>query len=455
MIQRSKINGVTCDVYEADSRVDDIYAAYGAKMTIKQLAATTGANVAGNLPYAEYKVTGLPIGHMVVDGKDVTQMFNAKTLNRDSLYMMPDGTMHIGRPPAGAPWSLQGSPPLLEDGIDVVDDGIKRDQLGTDIWKNDAKHIRIAYGLKSPYELVIVRTRANVTLKALAAIMAALGCVDAINGDGGGSTTLYPADSGNGRKLGAALCIKEGVRDMGKLTIKQYLIPKGRGNRPGHAMKAEWITVHLTGNKAKTADAANHAEYLAVNPKSAAAPVSWHFTVDDKLAYQHLPTNESGWHAGDSSSGPGNRKSIGIEVCENEGINQAKAWLNAAELTAQLMFEQNLPITAVVQHNKWSGKNCPQDLRANGGAGWAKFIADVKKARAALDPLPDEKPITVPGPFSDVPGNHWSAGAVEWAKDIGIAQGYPDGSLGFGENITIERQLVLLHRLYQLMKEVK
>ena len=68
MIQRTKINGVTCDVYEADSRVDDIYAAFGPLKTIKQLAVLTGADVAGNLPYAEYKVTGLPIGHMVVDG---------------------------------------------------------------------------------------------------------------------------------------------------------------------------------------------------------------------------------------------------------------------------------------------------------------------------------------------------------------------------------------------------
>ncbi|RJX40854.1 hypothetical protein D3P09_02190 [Paenibacillus pinisoli] len=234
MIQRIKINGVTCDVCEADSRVDDIYAAFGAKMTINQLAVATGADVAGNLPYAEYKIGGVPLGRNVVGGKQVS-VDGPKTIARDSLFMLSDETMHIGRPPAGVTWSLQGSPPLLAGGVDVVDDGIKRDQLGKDIWANNAKHIRIAYGLKSPYELVIVRTRAEVTLKALAEIMKTLGCVVAINGDGGGSTTLYPADSGNGRKLGAALCIKGAakLKLIGDQKPKLVIDPGHGGKDPG------------------------------------------------------------------------------------------------------------------------------------------------------------------------------------------------------------------------------
>lgn len=56
-----------------------------------------------------------------------------------------------------------------------------------------------------------------------------------------------------------------------------------------------------------------HARYEK-NPET---PTSWHFTVDEKEIYQHLPLNENGWHAGDG--GTGNRKSIGIEICENDG----------------------------------------------------------------------------------------------------------------------------------------
>lgn len=424
----TKVNGISCYIYYSDSRIDDIFAAYGKGKTIKQIAEASGAEIAGNLPYAEHKINGIPLGRNIVNEKVVSQDSD-KTFARDSLYMLSDGTMAIGRPPAGVKWSLQGSPPLLDNGVDVVDKGLDRDQLGRDIWANNADHLRIAYGLKSPYELVIVRTRAEVTLKELAAIMKTLGCVDAINGDGGGSTTLYPFDSGNGRKLGAALCIKRGAVPM-DIKIVQDFIPVGRNNRPGHVMKPEKVTIHLTGNKAETADAANHVKYLK-GDDAAKKPVSWHFTVDDHpLVYQHLPTNENGWHAGDGSEGPGNRKSIGIEVCEYEGINQAQAWLNAAKLTALQMFIHNLKIGDIVQHNVWSGKNCPQDLRANNGAGWKKFLENVTKERKALDPLPEEKP-----PVDDLKG-HWAEDAMREAIKDGVLGGFPDGSFRPDEPLT-------------------
>lgn len=234
MIKSVKIHEIDCYVYYADSRIDNVYAAFGPLKTIKQLAEVSGADVASNLPYAEYKITGRPLGRNVVDGKVVSQD-STKTFARDSLYMLSDGSMVIGRPPADVKWSLQGSPPLLDNGVDVVNKGIERDQLGTDIWANNAAHLRIAYGLKSANELVIVRTREEVTLKTLAGIMKALGCNDAINGDGGGSTTLYPTDSGNGRKLGAALCIKEGVKMklIGDQNPELVIAPGHGGSDPG------------------------------------------------------------------------------------------------------------------------------------------------------------------------------------------------------------------------------
>ena len=77
-----------------------------------------------------------------------------------------------------------------------------------------------------------------------------------------------------------------------------------------------YITVHNTANTAVGANAKSHASYVK-NPDT---PTSWHFTVDDTEIYQHLPLNENGWHAGDGN-GDGNRKSIGIEICENADGN--------------------------------------------------------------------------------------------------------------------------------------
>lgn len=54
-----------------------------------------------------------------------------------------------------------------------------------------------------------------VYLTDLAAILLTLGCVDALNGDGGGSSYMWPDDNRWGRKLGTALIVKKGVgKDM-------------------------------------------------------------------------------------------------------------------------------------------------------------------------------------------------------------------------------------------------
>lgn len=139
--------------------------------------------------------------------------------------------------------------------------------------------------------------------------------------------------------------------------ITKDFIPVGHNNRPGYAMNPAYITVHNTANTEKGANAAMHARYVK-NPETA---TSWHFTVDEKEVYQHLPLNESGWHAGDGN-GTGNRKSIGIEICENSDGDFDKAVANAQWLIKKLMKEQGISLSNVVPHKHWSGKQCPHKL---------------------------------------------------------------------------------------------
>ena len=68
-------------------------------------------------------------------------------------------------------------------------------------------------------------------------------------------------------------------------------------------MKPRYITIHSTQNW--TADASRHS--LALKRGALRAPkrrggnrigyLIWHFTVDDTVAIQHLPTSEQGEHA--------------------------------------------------------------------------------------------------------------------------------------------------------------
>ncbi|MFY9175197.1 MAG: N-acetylmuramoyl-L-alanine amidase [Peptococcia bacterium] len=161
------------------------------------------------------------------------------------------------------------------------------------------------------------------------------------------------------------------------IPIKVDLIPVGRRNRPGYKLTPKYITIHDTANPGKGADAAAHAAYVK-GSAAASIPSSWHFTVDDKVIYQHLPLTENGWHCGDGTNGPGNRQSIGVEICENSDGNRAQAEANAAWLTAKLLRDYGLVIGAVKQHYDWSGKNCPNVLRGRKN-GWAGFLAAVEE----------------------------------------------------------------------------
>ncbi|AKD29030.1 prophage LambdaBa01, N-acetylmuramoyl-L-alanine amidase, family 2 [Bacillus velezensis NJN-6] len=154
--------------------------------------------------------------------------------------------------------------------------------------------------------------------------------------------------------------------------ITKDFIPVGHNNRPGYAMTPAYITVHNTANTARGANAAMHARYEK-NPET---PTSWHFTVDEKEIYQHLPLNENGWHAGDGNSGTGNRKSIGIEICENSDGDFEKAVANAQWLIKKLMKEQGISLANVVPHQHWSGKYCPRKLLDR----WDSFKAGISGA---------------------------------------------------------------------------
>lgn len=171
-----------------------------------------------------------------------------------------------------------------------------------------------------------------------------------------------------------------------QLAIIQDPLPTGSSNRPGTARIPTAITIHNTDNSAKGANAAAHAKYMK-GADAKRRKVSWHFTVDDKSIYQSLPVGEIGWHA---STSAGNASSIGIEICMNEGLDEAAAYEKAALLTAALAKQHGINVpTAIVQHHHWSGKNCPRVLRAKQN-GWRDFLTRVedlyRSLRAASSP---------------------------------------------------------------------
>ena len=223
------------------------------------------------------------------------------------------------------------------------------------------------------------------------------------------------------------------VTDNG-ITIQQDIIPAGRRNRPGGRNPDVYITIHETGNTDAGADAEAHGKYLTSSAGEASL-TSWHYTVDDHAIVQHLPDNETAYHAGDGAGGPGNATSIGIEICVNQDGDFEAARANAAALVRLLMAEHGIPLGNIKQHHDWNGKNCPATIRATPGA-WEAFLA--------LCGGESEEPET---PEEDA---GWYADAQNWVTSMGMA----DGTRPM-DNVTRAEAWVMLKRLYEAIKAGK
>ena len=126
----------------------------------------------------------------------------------------------IGRPDAS--WdsvreAIGGGPILLRDGRAVVDSAAE----GFDDWFANQPHARTAVGVRSDGKVIIVAVddlsnfSAGITLTDLAGLLKALGVRDAINLDGGASTTMvvdgmtvdYPLGSSSERPVADMLTV--------------------------------------------------------------------------------------------------------------------------------------------------------------------------------------------------------------------------------------------------------
>lgn len=168
----------------------------------------------------------------------------------------------------------------------------------------------------------------------------------------------------------------------GEIRVERDYLPYGARGRSRRGMNPRYVTIHSTQNWSRGADSLRHSVALK---RGALGRLSWHFTVDDKRAVQHLPTNEQGNHA--DFAGPGNKYSIGIEMCEHPGNSRSATLERTAKLAAWLCVQHDIPVSNVVPHYNWPrrgmsppNKNCPHFLLDNGrpGSKWRGFVRAVE-----------------------------------------------------------------------------
>lgn len=160
------------------------------------------------------------------------------------------------------------------------------------------------------------------------------------------------------------------------MDIKRLIVSDAVSNRVsfGRGNAKKYLTIHQTGNTSAGANAMAHHRLQA----RSGIGYGWHWQVDDHEAIQTHDHSFKIWHAGDNR-GKGNTESISIEICVNLDGDYNQSVENGAKLAAMILKEENIDISKMVQHNYWTGKNCPEQIRAcKNGICWSNFVEKVK-----------------------------------------------------------------------------
>jgi N-acetylmuramoyl-L-alanine amidase len=453
--------------------------------TIRSIGEETKAAHAMNFNFANNE-TGVPIGRLIVDGKTVVSDV-AKTANRNELYMLPSGEWWIGRAPAGAVYSAQGSPLLVDMFTVVWRDSVEHDKTDRSVWAGIA--YRVATGIMPGGEVIFAKSEKPVSMEQWAQAMKALGCVKALNGDGGGSAVLWSKGDPKtwGRLMGSAIVIEEGY-DMntdvllGDANPLLVIDPGHGGSDPGATNPLDHIIEKDLTLAASLTIASRLREHGVKVAMTRTTDKTLPAAVRAKLVKDSGAKTCLSIHV---NAGGGDGAEV-IHSIHNDGklANAIAAGIKAAGQNVRRVFCRSLPNDEELRTDYYymhrdTGNVSTQivelfflDSKATGPDadlveyktefdGWVEGVVRgyCNHFGITYKPLPAKPPVTPPpvkpkpvGIFSDVPGDHWSAGAIEWADKIDLIEGKPDGTLGFGEAVTIERQLVLMQRLYNIIK---
>ena len=164
------------------------------------------------------------------------------------------------------------------------------------------------------------------------------------------------------------------------MQIIERLAPLGYKCRPGiNRTGFRGVTIHNTSNWSNGANALAHANLLRNGWKN--VYTSWNYVVDKDYAVRCVPENEVAWCQGDGN-GDGNMKTISIEICDNADGDIRKATDNAAILAADILRRHGITSVSghLFQHNYWTGKDCPYDIRRGNPYDWNTFVSKVQQA---------------------------------------------------------------------------
>lgn len=166
------------------------------------------------------------------------------------------------------------------------------------------------------------------------------------------------------------------------------------------------FTIHDTANTNVGANARMHRNFVANGGGTELA--SYTLSVDDTRAVLIIDLTKAQYHAGTHT---GNYTSGSVETCINSDGNWERTKDNLAKLTAAYLYTFSLPISAVVQHNVWYGKDCPGKIRHEGS--WGKVLIAAGDYLKRLQTPPAPVPVPPPVPSNAINDYYHTHGGVD------------------------------------------
>ena len=175
------------------------------------------------------------------------------------------------------------------------------------------------------------------------------------------------------------------------LEIKEKLINANSGvkyysNRKLNTKdnKPEYITIHNTSDIEEAQGTDDAEQYSRATYNNAMGTVVVHYYIDETSCWHILADDTVGWHAADGTNGPGNTKSVAIEIIMDGSGDSSDvgAENRGALLAAILLHKYGLTIDKMKTHRDWyPQKYCPAYILPH----WDKFVAKVKKNLADIE----------------------------------------------------------------------
>jgi len=146
------------------------------------------------------------------------------------------------------------------------------------------------------------------------------------------------------------------------LEIKEKLITASSGvryysnrklNTTNH--KPEYITIHNTADINEAAGTNDAEQYSRATFNNNMGSVVVHYYIDETDCWHILADDTVGWHAADGTNGPGNTKSVAIEIImDGSGKDYDKrAEDRGSLLAAILLHKYGLTIDKMKTHHDW------------------------------------------------------------------------------------------------------